>query len=349
MDRLQWAFMLHELLADFASFWADVQGSLAMPAPPNTDVLIEVSPGVAIDNASLSERIGVALLAMGAAVTRPFGNVGFSVGARLVSKLFRSGKAVRVALAPDASFEMPYGDGYWSILLSRRARYEADVEVALLAFADIDFAFVDCGANYGYWSVLITSAKFGRHSAIAIEAAPDTFGWLARNAAANGRRFDVLNRAIAEHTGSKVTIRGAKHEARSIVPAGDAPVVGEVQTLALDDLLDRPELRSVPHIVLKLDVEGVELAALRGATRMMERDVLITYEDHGSDAAHAVSAHMLAEHGMRVFFIDGAGAMEIVGLDQIEAIKRNRHRGYDFFATRSPFWAGRLEAIVRAR
>ena len=38
---------------------------------------------------------------------------------------------------------------------------------------------------------------------------------------------------------------------------------------------------------------------------------------------------------------------EIVGLGQVEAIKRNSHRGYDFFATRSAFWAARLEALVR--
>lgn len=164
--------MLHELLADFASFWADVQGSLAGPLPPDAEALIEVSPGSAIANASLAERAGLALLTLGAAVTRPFGNVGFSHGARLVSRVFRSRKTVRVSLAPDARFEMPYGDGYWSILLARGAKYEADVEVALLALADVDFAFVDCGANYGYWSVLVTSARFGRHPAVAIEAAP---------------------------------------------------------------------------------------------------------------------------------------------------------------------------------
>src|SRR5690606_6932134 len=154
--------------------------------PADADALIDVSPGAAVANANLAERMGLALLAVGATVTRPFGNVGYSYGARFLSKLFRSRKAVRVALAPDASFEMPYGDAYWSILLSRGAKYEADVEVALLALADVDFAFVDCGANYGYWSVLVTSARFGGHSAVAIEAAPDTFAWLARNAAANG-------------------------------------------------------------------------------------------------------------------------------------------------------------------
>lgn len=80
---------------------------------------------------------------------------------------------------------------------------------------------------------------------------------------------------------------------------------------------------------------------------MLERDVLIAYEDHASDRRHAVSAHML-DRGMRVFFVDAGGATEIVGLGQIEAIKRNSHRGYDFFATRSPFWVARLEAVVRA-
>lgn len=343
--------MLNELLADLASFWADTHGSIAVPVPPGADgPRIEVNPRArGIANASLGERVGIALLTLGAVLSRPLGHVGLSHGARLVGGVFRSRKPVRVALAPDASFEMPYADGYWSRILDRNSPYEADIEVALLAFADVDYAFVDCGANYGYWSVLVTSARFGRHPAVAIEAAPDTFGWLARNAAANGRRFDILHRAIAERSGSTVQIRGAKHEARSIVASGEAPVVGEVQTLALDDLLAGAELRDAQRIVLKLDVEGVELEALRGAARMLERDVLIAYEDHGSDSSHAVSAHLLGQVGMRVFYVDAARAVEIVGLDQIEAIKRNSHRGYDFLATRSAFWLSRMERLIAGR
>ncbi len=344
--------MLQELLADLAVFWADVQGSIAVPAPAagTVDRLIQVDPltgGVA--NASLPERCGIALLTIGAIMSRPLGNVGFSHGARLVGRVFRSDKAVRLVLAEDATFEMPYADGYWSLLLPRRSEYEADVEVAMLALAGVDFAFVDCGANYGYWSILITSAKFGRHPAVAIEAAPDTFEWLARNAASNGNRFDILHRAVAERSGTTVTIRGTKHEARSIASAAGQPVVGEVETLALDDLLGHPGIRDARHIVLKLDVEGVELDALRGATQMLEREVLIAYEDHGSDPKHEVSASMLADRAMRVFRVDRRGATEIVGLDQLDTIKRNRHRGYDFFATRSPFWASKLEAMVRVR
>ena len=78
-------------------------------------------------------------------------------------------RGIQVRLNPDAVFEFPYGDGYWSKLLNRTFSYEDELELLFADSADIDYTLLDCGANYGYWSVLVSSKPFGSHKAIAIE------------------------------------------------------------------------------------------------------------------------------------------------------------------------------------
>jgi hypothetical protein len=78
-------------------------------------------------------------------------------------------RGIQIKLNPDAIFEFPYGDGYWSKLLNRTYHYEDELELLFKDSADVDYTLLDCGANYGYWSVLVSSKPFGSHKAIAIE------------------------------------------------------------------------------------------------------------------------------------------------------------------------------------
>lgn len=299
-----------------------------------------------VSGASTAERLGLMAMRAAASAAKPFDYAGFSLAARLIAGVLPSARAVRLRLADDAVFEMPYGDAYWGVLMPFGAWYEDDVHSVMLALADTDYAFVDCGANYGYWSVLVSSRMFGAHAAAAVEAAPDTFVWLSRNARANADRFAALNRAVAARSGDTVAVYGGKHEARSIVGGNGAPSVGSVETLALDDLLSSPQLATAARIVLKLDVEGVEVAALGGAGAMLARDVLILYEDHGADRTHAISAHLMGEMGMTVFVAGPYGARRVADVAEVGRIKTNRRRGYNFFATRASFWLDAMEQVV---
>lgn len=306
-------------------------------------VYIDRSTGQ-LTGANTVERLGLAATRTAASVLRPFHDFGFSYAARLFAAVLPSERTVHIRF-PDASiFAFPYGDRYWSVLLPRGRAYAKEIEDALAALADEPFAFVDCGANYGYWSVLLSGERFGRRPTIAVEAAPDTYGWLTRNAAINSGRFATLNRAVSARSGETVQLYGAKHEARSI--AGEGAPVAEVETIALDDLLERPELALSERIVLKLDVEGAEEAALEGARRMLDRDVLLVYEEHGSDRSHALSAHLREQLGMRLFAAEAGRVRELSGLAELDSIKRSRRWGYDFFATRSAYWTERLQRLA---
>lgn len=310
---------------------------------PAGDILLDKRTG-ALQGASAREAMTLAALRAAAWALEPLDDLGYSVVCRFI-RPFATDRAVSLRLSDDTQFRFPLADGYWSPLIRAAYRYEPDLAALLLAVSDVDFVFVDCGANFGYWSCQVTSRDYGAHDAIAIEAASANAALLSANAALNGGRFEVVHAAIGERGGESVSLRGAKHESFSIDHGADGPVVETVTTLALDDLLDRPVVAGASHVILKLDVEGMEQAAIRGGRRLLTKDAVVIAEEHGSDPANAVS-RFLADEGFRLFFCDKGRFVELTDLDrQLGAYKTNPRWGYNVFATKSPFWTERLKAI----
>lgn len=307
------------------------------------DILIDKRTG-ATARASTREAAVLAALRAAAWALEPFDDLGYSVVCNAI-RPFATRRAVALRLSDDTQFRFPLADGYWTPLIRTNYKYEPDLAALLLSVADVDYVFVDCGANFGYWSCQVTSRAFGSHKAIAIEAASANAALLAANAALNGDRFAVVNAAIGERGGESVALRGEKHESFSIDGASDGPVVETVTTLAIDDLLERPVVAEASHIVLKLDVEGMEQAAIRGGRRLLSKEAVVIAEEHGNDPAHQVSA-FLAGEGFRLFFCDKGRFVELTDLKrQLDGYKTNSRWGYNVFATKSPFWAERLLAV----
>lgn len=300
----------------------------------------------AITGAGPVQYAGMRAMALAAKTLRPFGDFGFSYAAKLLRTLLPADKTIVVNFQSDSLFQFPYGDAYWSVLLNRNHIYEEEVKVFLLAISAVDYAFVDCGANYGYWSVQVSSEKFGSHRSIAVEADADTFTILRQNCARNSDRFKVMRKAVSIRDGDVVTIYGKKHEARSILKSGSAPARDTVDTICLDTLAETEDVRSSDLIVLKLDVEGVEVDALKGAKKLLERDVIVVYEDHGSDRNHAVTRYLMNEAGMQTYGYHNGRFFNLTSPEELDALKTDRRRGYDFFATKSDFWRGKMSELV---
>jgi len=300
-----------------------------------------------ISGAGVVERIGLELMRLSSKILAPLEFTGFSWSARIVRTLFPSKRPVRLILGEDSAFEYPYGDGYWGVLLYNKKPYAPEVEPYLKAMADIPYAFIDCGSNYGYMSVLVSSPEYGSKPAIAIEADQTNYNWTARNAEINGDRYEHRHNAIFSKSGEIVSLGGAKHESRSIVGDIDASMSEEVETLALDDLTGWLNLQDEKQVVLKLDVEGVEIDALKGAKKLLKRGCLIIYEEHGADMTHEVSRYLMDELGMRLFLgdEDRMNMREITSYSELDAIKTNPRRGYDLFASSDDFWVERLLAL----
>lgn len=301
------------------------------------------SSGV-LEGANPWERLAALALVAGSKVSSLFSHRGYNSCANLLRKTLPE-RDIAIKLNPDAVFAFPYGDGYWSKLLNRSFKYEDELELLFRDSADVDYTLLDCGANYGYWSVLVSSKPFGSRKAIAIEPSSTNFAKLAGNAKINGGRFEVMQSAIGATRGT-ARLSGTKHEAFSI--AGGADAGGEeVPVLALDNLLDDGRISPTGKYLIKLDVEGVEIEAIKGGTRVLQGDSVILCEEHGNDPNHTVSRYILEQTPLKLIVHDPASnRFEIVTeFSILDRIKISSNVGYNVFGTASAFWENRIQSL----
>jgi FkbM family methyltransferase len=296
-----------------------------------------------LEGANAWERLAAVALTLGSKISSNFSHRGYNGCANLLRKTLPE-RDIEIKLNPDATFAFPYGDGYWSKLLNRTFSYENELELLFHASADVDYTLLDCGANYGYWSVLVSSAPYGSHKAIAVEPSSENFSKLANNAKINGNRFDVMKCAIGASRGT-ARLSGTKHEAFSI--AGDQDDGEEVPVIALDNLLDDGKVAPGGKFLIKLDVEGVEIEAMKGGKRLLREDSVLLCEEHGNDPQHTVSRYILEQTPLKLIVYDPRSKrMETVNeLSILDRIKVSTHVGYNVFGTASAFWQDRFNAL----
>ena len=99
-------------------------------------------------------------------------------------------------------------------------------------------------------------------------------------------------------------------------------------TLAVDDLVPAGQ-----PALIKLDVEGAEIAAIDGAARALKDGAVLIYEDHGNDPDCTVSAYLLDQPGMRLYSA-GNGLVSMPDLASIRALKSDPFKGYNYIAAR---------------
>jgi FkbM family methyltransferase len=297
-----------------------------------------------LQGANAWERLAALALSSGSKLASTFSHRGYNGCANLLSRTLPE-RDIAIKLNPDATFEFPYGDGYWSKLLNRAYCYEDELELLFRHSATVDYTLLDCGANFGYWSVLISSAPYGSHKAIAIEPSSKNFAKLKNNAQINGNRFEVMNCAIGAARGT-ARLSGTKHEAFSI-----AGVTGgggeEVTVIALDNLLEDGKLAPEGKYLIKLDVEGVEVEAIKGGTKLLQGDSVVLCEEHGNDPNHTVSRYILEQTPLKLIVHDPhSNRLETVSeLSILDRIKVSTHVGYNVFGTASAFWQDRINAM----
>jgi FkbM family methyltransferase len=309
-------------------------------APP---IQFDRSTGV-LHGANAWERLAAVALSSGSKVASTFSHRGYDSCARLLRKSLRE-RDIAIKLNYDATFEFPYGDGYWSKLLNRSFCYENELELLFRNSSGVDYTLIDCGANFGYWSVLVSSVPYGSHHAIAIEPSSQNFAKLKNNADINASRFDVMRCAIGAARGT-ARLSGTKHEAFSI--AGRPHARGEqVPVITLDNLLDDGMISAAGKYLIKLDVEGVEIEAIKGGSRVLQADSLLLCEEHGNDRNHTVSRYILEQTPLKLIVYDpGSNRFETVTeLSILDRIKLSTNVGYNVFGTASAFWQDRINAL----
>jgi hypothetical protein len=124
------------------------------------------------------------------------------------------------------------------------------------------------------------------------------------------------------------------HFGRSLVQdwnagARDAQFEG-VETITVDDLAAQYFAAHSGPVLIKLDVEGVEVPAMNGARKTLEAGALLIYEDHEKQEGCEATAHVLAMGDMEIWHLGRDNSLvRIESLDRVNALKQS---GFDFFA-----------------
>ena len=133
--------------------------------------------------------------------------------------------------------------------------------------------FVDVGANIGYHTLLAATHLAGEGRVVAIESSPRIYQLLLEALADNGSPSSVrtVNRAAGDVVGMLSLYRGPEKNIglSTTVASRGLPSEGEIPVAPLADLLQTVEMESAR--IIKIDVEGAEVAVLRGMESLLER------------------------------------------------------------------------------
>jgi FkbM family methyltransferase len=149
----------------------------------------------------------------------------------------------------------------------------------------------DVGANIGWYSAHL-AAHDPTSRIFAFEPVPSSFNWLTRTIRLNRLSNVVAEQlAISDRAGTLVihvdpTIAGAASAHPTVYQDSSTPV--QVQAVSLDDYASAHGLK---FDAIKLDVEGGELAALKGARRILADERPIVFAEMLRRHARAFGYH----------------------------------------------------------
>lgn len=178
---------------------------------------------------------------------------------------------------------LPDADGMVSGDIQRAGYWEFAESMALLSLVRPGMTVVDAGANLGYYSVLLSQALQPCGQVYAFEPEPRNHlvatanALLARKLCPQAAPAEVFPVALTDQVGSaRLNLFGGNLGMHSLVYGnGGAVGASTVPTTTLDALRwageSGPGLRRRIDVI-KADVQGSELAMLRGAERTVDRD-----------------------------------------------------------------------------
>jgi FkbM family methyltransferase len=127
--------------------------------------------------------------------------------------------------------------------------------------------FIDGGANIGLMTLYAAAAVGPTGRVLAFEPAPGAFQFLSDNVRLNGFDWvEMIQVALSDREGVHEFVDlGRASGFSSFAPEEIGGTKISVKTVRLDDAVPNPEAVGM----VKLDLEGAELAAIRGASRLL--------------------------------------------------------------------------------
>jgi FkbM family methyltransferase len=220
----------------------------------------------------------------------------------LYLKTFRNeGEILRISHGPLAGknwvrFMRTYTEEYVD------GSYEKPVQQALAKHLKPGMVFYDVGANGGFYSLLGAELVGPKGRVIAFEPHPQTARCCLAQMVANGlKNVTVVAAAVSDKIGTDKLSDGDYSGIASLKDAATAARTVTVKTTTLDHEITK---RSIPD-VLKIDVEGSEIDALRGAADLISKNKpIFVVEVHSLELA-AQYDELMGRYGYQTFSLRG--------------------------------------------
>jgi FkbM family methyltransferase len=200
-----------------------------------------------------------------------------------------------------------------------------------LSFADDD-VILDIGANIGWYSIVLKHNIRPKVTFYAFEPEPLNFELLTKNIAHNHiTNIEAVNKAVAEKSGQSTLFlyhpkNSGRHSLLDINPQTNKSI--QVETVNIEDFLKGQGIDFKKIKLIKIDIEGYEVFALKNASALLQQlpYMFIEYSpilirQGGQDPAHFI--RWLSDFGFNFYNIDGgkplARSVEfLTGLDYME-------------------------------
>ncbi len=132
--------------------------------------------------------------------------------------------------------------------------------------------FIDCGCNYGFYS-FYTASLSKKNEVISIEASKKTLDEFTKNHNLNSfKNINFYNNAISHTIGENISFNESINDWESSLTHKNFKFSAElkIKTITIDSLLQEYFLDNF-LVIIKLDVEGNEINAIKGALNVIKK------------------------------------------------------------------------------
>lgn len=153
--------------------------------------------------------------------------------------------------------------------------YEASKARRLASVIEPGMTCFDINANVGYYTLLFSHLAGPAGRVIAFEPLPQNVGYLRRHVRINRcNNVEILDLAVADYNGMARFAESERASMGRLSPSGGL----SVRCATLESILSEGTI-STPD-VMKIDVEGAELAVLMGGRKILETAKPIIFSPH---------------------------------------------------------------------
>jgi len=184
--------------------------------------------------------------------------------------------------------------------------YEMNLQLAIRDWAQPGMVAYDVGANVGYVSLLLAKRVGESGQVFSFEPLPANQERLQKNVALNpNANVTLIPKAVADKAGETdflVHVSGGMGRLQgSVGKKAKYKNKIKVETISLDNFVYKE--KNAPPNLIKIDVEGGEVLALKGMQRLLkEAKPILLIELHGHEAANA-AWNILREDSYNLYFM----------------------------------------------